>query len=129
MTATTGTDRRWQMTMPTTVSHSQVVTSRGTEHLLHELEICYKFDQIFKFASMQVCCAMKKLSVRDKERVKRIGQCVSRSVSRRSEDTSLGSREQSAGSAGSRVASWKRTQTLAGEATKPLDDRCRPESP
>ena len=36
MTATTGTDRRWQMTMPTTASHSQVVTSRGTEHLLHE---------------------------------------------------------------------------------------------
>ena len=41
-----------------------------------------------------------------------------------SEDTSLGSRERSASSAGSRVVSWKRIQTPIGEATKPLDDRC-----
>ena len=40
----------------------------------------------------------------------------------------LGCREQSAGSAGSRVVSWNRTQTLTGEATKPLDDRCQLES-
>ena len=32
---------------------------------------------------------------------------------------------QIAGSAGSRVASWKRIQTLTGEATRPLDDRCQ----
>ena len=68
-----------------------------------------------KFASMQVCCAMAKPPVRDMERVKRIGRYFA------------GSRQQSAGSAGSRVASWKRIQTLIGEATKPLDDRCQPE--
>ena len=69
-----------------------------------------------KFASMQFCRALAKPSVR------------TWSVSRGSEDTSLGSREQSAGSAGSSVVSWKRIHTLIGEATRPLDDRCQPES-
>ena len=55
-------------------------------------------------------------------------QCATWNVSRGSDDTSSGSREQSAGSAGSRVVSWKRIQTLIGEATKPLDNRCQPES-
>ena len=55
-------------------------------------------------------------------------QCVTWSVSRGSEDSSLGSREQSAGCGGSRVTSWKRIKTLTGEATKTLDDGCRPES-
>ena len=55
-------------------------------------------------------------------------QCVTCNVSRESEDTSLGSREQNAGSAGSRVVSWKRIQTPTGDATKPLDDQCQQES-
>ena len=54
-------------------------------------------------------------------------QFVTWNVSRGSEETSLASRQQSAGSAGSRVVSWKRIQTPIGEATKPLDDRCQPE--
>ena len=69
-----------------------------------------------KFASMHVCRAMAKPSVRDMERVKRSG------------DTLLASQERSVGSAGRRVASWKRIQTLTGEVTKPLGDRCRLES-
>ena len=51
--------------------------------------------------------------------------CVIWNMSRGSEDNSLGSRGQSAGSAGSRVVSWKRVQTPIGEATKPFDDRCQ----
>ena len=75
-----------------------------------------------KFASMRACCAMAKPSMRDMERVKRIGRYFA------------GSREQSADpwrakcTAGSRVASWRRIQTLTGEATAPLNDRCQPES-
>ena len=45
MTVTTGTDRRWQMKMPTTARHSQVVTSRGTENSLYESVICHKTVQ------------------------------------------------------------------------------------
>ena len=52
-------------------------------------------------------------------------QCGTWNVSRGSGGTSPGSRERSAVSAGSRVVSWKRTQTLTGEATRPPDDRCQ----
>ena len=44
--STSGTDHRWQMTMPTTARHSLVVTSRGAGHLLHESATCVKIDQI-----------------------------------------------------------------------------------
>ena len=43
---TTGTDRRWQMTMLMAVRHSQVVASRSAEHLLRESAICHKTDMI-----------------------------------------------------------------------------------
>ena len=66
-----------------------------------------------KFASMQVGCAMAKPTMRDIERIKRIRRYP------------LGSRGQDAGSAGSRVSSWRHTQTLTGEATRPLEDPCR----
>ena len=66
--------------------HSQVVTSRGTGHLLHESATCHKINRI---SISQQCRYVE-------------------------EDTSLGRREQSAGCAGSRVASWKRVQTLTG---------------
>ena len=46
MMVTTGTDSRWQMTMPTTARHSQVVTSRGAEHLLYESATSHKIDQM-----------------------------------------------------------------------------------
>ena len=69
-----------------------------------------------KFASMPAC-------VRWQDH-----QCVTWSVSRGSEDASLGSREQSAGSVGCRVASWKRIRRLTGEPTNPLDHRCQPGS-
>ena len=116
VTVTTGTDRRWQMTTRTTARDSQAVTSRGTEHLLHESAACHKTDQISSSHQWRYV-------VRWHNR-----QCVTWSVSRGSEDTLLGSREQSAGSAGSTVASWRRIQTLTGEANKPLDDRCQPKS-
>ena len=64
-------DRRWQMTMPTKAMHSQVVTSRGTEHSLSESATCHKIDRI---SSLLVCCAVAKSSVRDMERVKMIGR-------------------------------------------------------
>ena len=67
-----------------------------------------------KFEAMQACCAMAKASVRDRECVKRIGRYIA------------GKPRASAGSAGSGVANWKRIQTLIGEATKQLDDRCQP---
>ena len=50
-------------------------------------------------------------------------QCVTRNVSRGSEGTSLADREQSAGSAGSKVGNWRRIQTRTGEATRPLGDQ------
>ena len=69
---TTGPDRRWQVTTPMTARHSRVVTSRSTEHLSHESASCHKTDQISSSRS-----AMAKPSVRDMERVKRIGRCFS----------------------------------------------------
>ena len=50
-------------------------------------------------------------------------QCVTRNVSRGSEETSLADREQSAGSAGSKVGNWRRIQTRTGEETRPLGDQ------
>ena len=102
-------NRRWQMTMPVTVRHSQVVTTRGTERSLHESVACHKTDQI---SSSHHCSYVARW---------RSHQCGTWSVSRGSEDASLGSREQSAGTAGSRVASWRRIQTVT-EATRPPDD-------
>ena len=58
-----------------------------------------------KFASMRVCCAMAKPSVRDM-------------VSRGLEDTSRENQQRSVGFAGSRVVSWRRIRTLTGEATR-----------
>ena len=76
-----GTDRGWQMTMPTTGRHSQVVTSRGTEHLSHESATCHKTDQVSSLRQCRyVVRRWQNSSVRDVERV----------------ETSLGSREQSA---------------------------------
>ena len=72
VTATTRTDRRWQMTTSVTVRHSQV-TSRSTEHMSHESYLSQDRSDL-KFASMQVCCAMTSPSVRDMQRVKRIGR-------------------------------------------------------
>ena len=72
--STSGTDRRWQITMLTTAKHSQMVTSCGTEHLLHEISYLSQDRPDLKFASMQVCCAMANPSVRDMERVKRSGR-------------------------------------------------------
>ena len=45
VTVTAGTDCRWQVPTPMTARHSQVVTSRSTEHLLHESVACHKTDQ------------------------------------------------------------------------------------
>ena len=52
-------------------------------------------------------------------------QGVTRNVSRGSEDTSVADREQSAGSAGSKVWNWKRIQMRIGEATMPRGDHER----
>ena len=60
-------DRRWQVT-----THSQ--TSLSTELSSHESATCHKTGPDLKIASMQVCCAMASSSVRDMERVKRIGR-------------------------------------------------------
>ena len=65
-----------------------------------------------KFASMQVCCAMARPTMRVWN------------ASRGSDDTSSG-RERGAGSVGSRVASWKRVRALAGEATRLPGGPCR----
>ena len=96
MMVTTGTDRRWQMTMPTTARHSQVVTSRGTEHLLQESTR----SQVCGNASM--LCDGTPISARH-------GACQEGS-----DDTSLGSRLRTAGSAGSRVVTWRPTRMLTG---------------
>ena len=45
MRVTTGTDHRWKMTTTMTARHSRAVTSRGTEHSLHESATCHKTDQ------------------------------------------------------------------------------------
>ena len=68
--STSGTDRRWQMTMPTTARHSQLVNRA----LVARISFLSQDRADLKFASMQVCCAMAKPSVRDMERVKRIGR-------------------------------------------------------
>ena len=68
--STSGTDRRWQLMMPTTTRHSQVVTSR----LVARIRYMPQDRSDLKFASMQVCCAIAKPSVRDVDGVKRIGR-------------------------------------------------------
>ena len=97
----------WSMTMPLTVRHLQVVTSHDIEHSLLESVTCHKTAQT---SSSQQC----RYAVRWPT-----PQCVSRG----SEDTSLADREQSAGSAGSKVVNWRRIQTRTGEATRPLGDQ------
>ena len=67
-----------------------------------------------KFASVQVCCAQWPSQ-----------RCATWNVLRGSGHTSLGSRGQSAGSAGSRVVNWRHSQMLSGAATRPLEDPCR----
>ena len=72
MMVTTGTDRRRQMTMPTTAGHSQVATSRGTEHLLHESATSHNIDQI---SSSHQCRSVVCLQNHQcAKRVKRIGR-------------------------------------------------------
>ena len=84
MMMTIETDPGWSTTMPLTVRHLQVVTSRDIEHSLLESVT----------SSSQQC----RYAVRWPT-----PQCVTRNVSRGSEGTSLADREQSAGSAGSKV--------------------------
>ena len=86
-----GDDRQMMMTM--TAKHSQVVTSRGTEHSLH-------IDQI---SSLHRCRCVARWRSRP---------CATWNASRGSSDPSLGSRGRDAGSVGSRVASWRRIRTL-----------------
>ena len=102
MMMTVETDPGWPTTMPLTVRHSQVVTSHDTKHSLHESVTCHKTVQT---SSSYRCGYVVRWPNH---------RCVTWSASRELGDTSLGSREQSAGSAGSRVASWKRIQTLTG---------------
>ena len=109
-------DNRPPTTMPLTVRHSQVVTSHDIEHSLHESVTCHKTVQI---SSSQQC----RYAVRWPT-----PQCVTRNVSRGSEDTSLTGREQSAGSAGSKVRNCRRSWTLTREATRPLGDQSQAES-
>ena len=100
-------ERDWPQMADDDANDSQALTGGDiTRYWAFVARISYLSQERpdLKFASMQICCAMAKPSVRDMERVKRIG------------------------SAGSRVASWKRIQTLTGEVTKPLGDRCRLES-
>ena len=97
-------------------SQAQVVTSRSTEHSWRASVTCHKIEHISSLRQ-------REYAVRWQTR-----QRLTWNVSRGSGDTSLGSREQSAGCAGRRVVSWKAMQTPIGEATKPLDDRCQPES-
>ena len=112
-TVTTGTDRRWRTTMTPTAKHSQMVTSHSTEHSWHEPVTCRRIDQTS--SSRQCRYVVRWQSQR----------CATWNASRGLLDTSLGSRWQGAGSAGSRVVSWRHTQMLTGEATRPLKDPCR----
>ena len=64
----------WSTTMSLTVRHLQVVTSHDIEHSLLESVTCHKTAQTFKFAAMQVCCAMANPTVCDSEGVKSIGR-------------------------------------------------------
>ena len=98
--------------MPLTVRHLQVVTSHDIEHSLLESVTCHK--KTAQTSSSQQC----RYAVRWPT-----PQCVTRNVSRGSEDTSLADREQSAGSAGSKVGNWRCIQTRTGEATRPLGDQ------
>ena len=68
------------------------------------------------FASVRVCCAMAKPSMRGMECVKRIGRYF------------VGNQERSVGSACNSVATWRLTRMLAGEATEPHDGRSQLES-
>ena len=52
-------------------------------------------------------------------------QCVIRNESRGLQDTSLAGRRRNAGSAGNRVATWKRNQTQTVEGTRPFDYQCQ----
>ena len=90
-----------------------------------------------KFASMQVCCAMAKPTTRDMERVKRIGRYLVGKPRARCWPTTrdmervkrigryLVGKPRARCSVGSRVVSWRRTRTLTGAATEPLEDLCR----
>ena len=95
---------------------TQKVTSRGTEHSLHESVICRKIDQI---SSLHRCRCVVRWRGRP---------CATCNASRGSDDTSSGGRERGAGSVGSRVASWNCIRTLTGEATRPPGDRSQLES-
>ena len=99
-TVTTGTDCRWQMTMTMTAKHSQVVSSRGTEHSLHESVTCRQIGQISVCFDAGVLCDGKADRARHGTREEH------RTILRR-------------------VVSWRRTRTLAGAATGPLEDLCR----
>ena len=57
-----------------TVRHLQVVTSHDIEHSLLESVTCHKTAQTSSSQQLQVCCAMANPTVRDSERVKRIGR-------------------------------------------------------
>ena len=74
MMMTVETDPGWPTTMPWTVRHSQVVTSHDIEHSLLESVTLSQDLPDLKFAAMQVSCAMASPTVRDSERVKRIGR-------------------------------------------------------
>ena len=75
MRVMTGTDRGLQMTTTMTARHSRVVTSRGTLHSSHESAIFHQIDQISSLPRCGYAVRMEKPSVRDMERVKRIGRC------------------------------------------------------
>ena len=85
---TIGTDRRWQMTMTMTARHSQVVTPHGKRALVARVSYLSQNRPEPKLASLQVCCAIAMPTMRDMERVKRIGRDL------------VGRPRQSAGSAG-----------------------------
>ena len=99
---TTWTECRRQMMMTTTAQHSQAVTSRGTEHSLHESVTCRKIDQIL---ILHRCRCVVRWRGRP---------CATWNASGGSDDTSSEGRERGAGSVGSRAASWRRVPTLTG---------------
>ena len=62
------------MTTPMTARHSQVVISHDNRALVARISYLSQDRPDLKFASMRVCCAMAKPSMRDMECVKRIGR-------------------------------------------------------
>ena len=71
---TTGTDRRWRNNDD---PDSQAVTNGDiTRFIVLVARVSYLSQDRpdLKFASMQVCCAMAKPTMRDMERVKRVGR-------------------------------------------------------